>query len=112
MWKFDHVDPGPGRKVRARDRMNRTVASVAAADGLVVAPDSSGFVHCLDARTGRRLWFHDLEATAVQRLIGAALGNVAGDEPFPPLWSGSLPQAPVQWLVGDTLGTFDAALES
>jgi outer membrane protein assembly factor BamB len=28
----------------------------------VVAPDLSGFVHCLDAGTGKRLWVYDMFA--------------------------------------------------
>ena len=42
--------------------MNRTGCSITAAGGLVLAPDFSGFLHCLDARTGRQLWVHDMEA--------------------------------------------------
>jgi outer membrane protein assembly factor BamB len=32
---------------------------VAIHDGLVIAPDLSGYVHCLDARTGTRHWTYD-----------------------------------------------------
>jgi len=63
VWKFDEVaggGKGPG-KVPEKDNMHRTLASVAAAEGLVVAADSRGFVHCLDAATGRRYWAHDLD---------------------------------------------------
>ena len=42
--------------------MNRTIGTAAAADGLVMAADFSGFVHCLDASTGERLWVHDVES--------------------------------------------------
>jgi outer membrane protein assembly factor BamB/precorrin-6B methylase 2 len=37
----------------------RTMSSVAVHDGLVVAVELSGFVHCLDARTGKRYWTYD-----------------------------------------------------
>jgi len=40
----------------------RTMSTVAVQDGLVVAPDLSGFVHCLDAETGKRLWVYDMFA--------------------------------------------------
>ena len=33
--------------------------SVAIANGLVIAADAAGLVHCLDARTGKRHWSHD-----------------------------------------------------
>jgi PQQ-like domain len=35
---------------------------VAIANGLVFAPDLSGFLHCLDAKTGERYWAYDMEA--------------------------------------------------
>lgn len=38
----------------------RTMSTVAIADGLVIAADLSGFVHCLDLETGKRYWVHDL----------------------------------------------------
>ncbi|MFH5806596.1 PQQ-binding-like beta-propeller repeat protein [Alienimonas sp. DA493] len=40
----------------------RTMSTVAVHDGLVIAPDLSGFVHCLDAETGKRLWVYDMFA--------------------------------------------------
>ena len=40
----------------------RTIATVAIHDGLVIAPDLSGFVHCLDFKTGKRYWEHDMFA--------------------------------------------------
>jgi outer membrane protein assembly factor BamB len=32
-------------------------------DGLVYAPDYTGFLECLDARTGQKLWEYDLKDT-------------------------------------------------
>lgn len=40
----------------------RTMATVAIHGGLVFAADLSGFVHCLDVKTGQRYWQHDLMA--------------------------------------------------
>lgn len=40
----------------------RTMSTVAIADGLVIAPDLSGRVHCIDLKTGKRYWEHDLLA--------------------------------------------------
>jgi outer membrane protein assembly factor BamB len=39
----------------------RSMSTVAVHDGLVIAPDVGGFVHCLDARTGKLYWAHDTE---------------------------------------------------
>ena len=38
----------------------RTMSTVAIADGFVYAADLSGFVHCLDVKTGKRIWQHDM----------------------------------------------------
>lgn len=40
----------------------RTISTVGIADGLVIAPDLSGFVHCLDFETGKRYWEYDMFA--------------------------------------------------
>jgi outer membrane protein assembly factor BamB len=38
---------------------NRTVSTVAIHDGLLYAADLSGFVYCLDAKTGAHHWTYD-----------------------------------------------------
>lgn len=38
----------------------RTMSTVAIHNGLVFAADLSGFVHCVDFKTGKRYWVHDL----------------------------------------------------
>ena len=43
----------------------RTMSSVVVRDGLVIAPDLYGTVHCLDARTGKHFWTHDTRTTIV-----------------------------------------------
>jgi outer membrane protein assembly factor BamB len=58
IWEF-----GPGEKgTPETDRMHRTISSVAVADGLCFAADFSGFLHCLDANTGKQYWGEDLES--------------------------------------------------
>ena len=39
--------------------INRSMSTLAAGDGLLYAADFSGFVYCLDARTGEEYWIHD-----------------------------------------------------
>jgi outer membrane protein assembly factor BamB len=41
------------------DKMHRTLSSVAVHQGLVIAPDVQGNIHCLNAQDGRKLWTHD-----------------------------------------------------
>ena len=40
----------------------RTMSTCAVHDGLCYAADLVGYLHCLDAKTGKKLWDHDLKA--------------------------------------------------
>ncbi|NOT59256.1 MAG: PQQ-binding-like beta-propeller repeat protein [Acidobacteria bacterium] len=44
------------------DKIRRTVSTCAIHDGLVYYSDFSGFLHCVDAKTGQAYWTHDLFA--------------------------------------------------
>jgi outer membrane protein assembly factor BamB len=41
------------------DGIRRSISTAAVADGLVYISDFSGFLHCLDANTGKPYWTHD-----------------------------------------------------
>ena len=57
VWRFGGVD-----EKSKEDNFSRTVSNVAIARGLVIASDINGWVHCLDAQTGRQCWVHDAKA--------------------------------------------------
>jgi outer membrane protein assembly factor BamB len=42
--------------------IRRSISTAAVADGLVYIADFSGYLHCLDAKTGKELWQHDMLA--------------------------------------------------
>ena len=44
------------------DRIRRSISTPAIIDGLIYQPDFSGFLHCLDAKTGQAYWVHDMFA--------------------------------------------------
>ena len=63
--------------------IRRTIATAAAADDLVYISDFSGFLHCIDAKTGKEVWMHDFLASvwASPVLIDGKIyiGNEDGD---------------------------------
>jgi outer membrane protein assembly factor BamB len=56
-------------KVWQCDKINRTISSAAISDGLVYIADLKGFLHCLDAKTGKLYWTFDL----LSQIWGSAL---------------------------------------
>jgi outer membrane protein assembly factor BamB len=55
VWEFTHLRDGK----QFTAVMHASLCSVVVHQGLVIAGDSSGLVHCLDAKTGERYWFFD-----------------------------------------------------
>ncbi|MBI3411142.1 MAG: PQQ-binding-like beta-propeller repeat protein [Planctomycetes bacterium] len=49
--------PAKGRPVN----FGRTISTCAVHDGLVFVAEESGYLHCLDEKTGQKLWEHDLK---------------------------------------------------
>jgi outer membrane protein assembly factor BamB len=62
------------------DKIRRSISTAAVVDGIVYFPDFSGFLHAVDAKTGKPYWTHDMFA-AVWGSAFVADGKVyLGDE--------------------------------
>ena len=44
------------------EKIRRSISTAAVKDGLIYLSDFSGFLHCLDAKTGKPYWVHDMFA--------------------------------------------------
>ena len=63
VWHYSTYDLNHDGKIDRSEHMNRTMATaVITPEGLCIIPDFSGFVHCLDAKTGQVYWTFDMES--------------------------------------------------
>ncbi len=64
VWHYSGHDANDDGKFAFEETMHRTLGMPVIKDGLLVIVDLSGLVHCLDAKTGKVHWTHDMLATA------------------------------------------------
>ncbi|MHC4922007.1 MAG: outer membrane protein assembly factor BamB family protein, partial [Planctomycetota bacterium] len=55
-------DVTASRRIWSYHDIGRTITTPIAREGLLFAADLNGRVHCIDAKSGRRLWIHDTRA--------------------------------------------------
>ena len=62
VWHYEGGDRNGDGEVGFEEQFHRGLSSVAIKDDLLFAPDFSGLVHCLDAKTGIPHWTYDMFA--------------------------------------------------
>lgn len=62
VWHFHQQDSNGDGKFSEPERMHRTICTASVYNGLCFIPDFSGYLHCLDANTGKVYWNYDMEA--------------------------------------------------
>ena len=62
IWHYSEFDLNHDGKLQRSEHMNRSISTCCVVDGLVFAADFSGFLHCLDAKTGQVYWTYDMES--------------------------------------------------
>jgi outer membrane protein assembly factor BamB len=64
VWHYPGCDTDGDGKLGFEETMHRTCGTVTIEDGLLFVADFSGLVHCLDVKTGKPLWTHDMLAAS------------------------------------------------
>jgi outer membrane protein assembly factor BamB len=61
VWHHGGKVPGKPKDDEREFVFTRTLSTVAVVDGLVYAAELAGYLQCLDAKTGKKLWEHDFQ---------------------------------------------------
>jgi outer membrane protein assembly factor BamB len=64
VWDYCQVDQNGDGKIEFEEQMHRCCGTVAIKNDLLFVADFAGLMHCLDAKTGKVHWTHDLMAAA------------------------------------------------
>jgi outer membrane protein assembly factor BamB len=72
LWHYDGATD--------KEAIRRSISTASIKDGLVYYPDFSGFLHCVDAKTGARVWKHDMFAAMWSSTLLADGRIYLGDE--------------------------------
>jgi outer membrane protein assembly factor BamB len=64
VWHYSEFDADGDGKFAFEETMHRTIGTCTIANDLLFITDFSGLVHCVDAKTGKPHWTHDLFAAS------------------------------------------------
>ena len=60
IWRYTGLDANGDGKIKFEEQMHRALANSTIKDGLLFIADYSGLMQCIDAKTGKVYWTHDL----------------------------------------------------
>ena len=80
VWKYEQFDANRDGRITFDETMHLANGSPAIQDDLLVIADNSGLVHCVNIRTGRPHWTHDLLAACYSTPLIAGGYVYVGDE--------------------------------
>lgn len=64
VWHYSEYDANGNGKIEFEETMHRTIGTVAIKGDLLFIADFSGLLHCVDAKTGKPHWTHDMLAAS------------------------------------------------
>jgi outer membrane protein assembly factor BamB len=64
VWHYEGADVNGDGKLETEEIMHRTCGTVAIKDDVLLVADFCGIIHCLDAKTGKCHWTHDMLAAS------------------------------------------------
>lgn len=80
VWNFEQKDLNANGKIDGCERISRTLSVPAVKDGLAIITDGDGYLHCFDAKTGKRYWHYDLLTHCYASPVIAGNHVYIGDE--------------------------------
>jgi outer membrane protein assembly factor BamB len=80
VWKYTTNDVNKDGKIEFEEQFHRSICTAAIKNDLVFLPDFSGLIHCLDAKTGKVHWTHDMLAASWGSPLIAGDKVYVGDE--------------------------------
>lgn len=63
VWLYEGKKVEAGTEREFEEQMHRSIGNVVVHRGLVIAADLAGLIHCIDQKTGKLLWTHDMMAS-------------------------------------------------